>query len=292
VWQYYLIKAISKPLCLFPAWGRALVARVLGWLVWLAIPRWRKRLAIDQVRKCLGLSEKEAGQISKESGLQYGQMLVEILCFPLLTKDNIKKKVTFPGEEDFRKLFSGGKGIILATAHFGNWELLGAALSLYGYAGTFVAQKLHNSAVDRFINEYRHMTGAHITYKTGVLEMARLAEEGFVVGLAADQHGGRNGVMVDFLGQPSSCPKGPAALARLKKIPLVLSLLQPRADGQYEIYVSKPIPIEHSQDREKDIKEATTVLMQMLGEEIKKTPAMWFWLHNRWKAERAKYKNA
>lgn len=291
MWQYYLVKLISKILCYSPDFLHRLVSAFLGKTFWLVTPKWRKKLAVDQVMTCLMVDEDKALAIARESVEKYGAMIVDVLCFPTLSRDNIEKKVTFSDESKLSALFEQGKGAVLATAHFGNWELHGAALALYGYPIVAVAQKQHNDAMDRFINEYRSMTGEHVVYRSGVFEMAKMLSDGFGIGLLADQDGGRDGVVVDFFNRPTSCPKGPIALARLKGAPIALTLIHRREGLTHEIFVSEPVTVEKTKDREADIEKATKVLMKMLEDEIKKEPEMWFWLHNRWKADKNIYKN-
>jgi KDO2-lipid IV(A) lauroyltransferase len=280
------MKAISALVCVLPGQARRLAGAGLGRIFWLVAPRWRKDLAADQVRSCLGVPEAEAKAIAKESVLKYGDMIIEVLAFPTLDKENIRDKVVLADEGYFKEIAASPKGFVLATAHFGNWELLGAALGLYGCRIAAVAQKQHNAAMDRFINEYRSRMGEHVIYSTGVLEMARILGQGFSVGLLADQDGGKSGVLAEFFGRASSCPQGPAALSRLKKTALCLMLLRRRADGKHEIFISRPLDIKTSGDREADIKEATAAFMKMLEKEIRKDPAMWFWLHDRWKVKK------
>jgi KDO2-lipid IV(A) lauroyltransferase len=290
MWQYYLMKAVSRLACLLPDRARQLAGKGLGRIFWAGVPRWRKNLATAQAAMCLKVSESAAKAIVKDSVLKYGGMIMEVLSFPLLDKDNVRDKVVFADEGRFKEIIARPEGFVLATAHFGNWELLGAALSLCGCRLVAVAQKQHNAAMDRFINEYRALVGEHVTYRTGVMEMARMLEKGFAIGLLADQDGGKGGVKAEFFGRESSCPKGPAALARLKKTPLYLMLLRQQAAGRHEIFISEPIKGEITGDRETDIRNTTDALMNMLEREIRKAPAMWFWLHDRWKAKKHFYR--
>lgn len=291
MWQYYLVKFLSKVICILPKRVRIFFGVNLGKLFWLVVPRWRKNLAINQVKQCLGVSVTEAKKIAYDSVIKYGYMIVEVLCFPLLTKENIHEKVVIRDKEKLEELFAQNNGIILATAHFGNWELCGAALALYGFPLVAVALKQHNAAMDRFINEYRTMVGEHVTYNTGVLEMKRMLNKGYGIGLLTDQDGGKDGVIVDFFGRPTSCPKGSVALARMTGVPMVLLLMSVlRDDGVYEIFTAPAVNINKTKDREEDIREATQKLMLELEMEIRKQPEMWFWLHNRWKVPRSEHK--
>jgi KDO2-lipid IV(A) lauroyltransferase len=283
------MKLVSALVAALPAGGQSLLGNLLGRVFWLVTPAWRKRLAAGQIKTCLGVTEAVAWRIARASVLKYGGMIVEVLCFPRLTAQKVREQVLFPDESYFKSLFAGGNGVVLASAHFGNWELHGAALALLGYKMACVAQKQHNGAMDRFINEYRARAGLNVTYRQSVLEMVRLLGAGFGLGLLSDQDGGKDGVTVEFFGRPSCCPKGPAALARLKKAPLVLTLLRQRPDGRREIFVSPPIAVARSGDRERDIAAATAELMLLLEGEIRKEPALWFWLHNRWKVSKKIY---
>ena len=287
---YVSLKTLSRLMCVLPAKVKKIIALYLGKLVWFATPLWRKRLAVAQVSECLNVSDEKAQEIAKKSVLKYGNMIVEFLCFPLLNKENIRKKVIITEEERIRKYFDDGKSFVLATAHFGNWELLGAACALYEFPLASVAQALNDKNVDKFINEQRSLVGQNITYKTGVVKMAHMLDAGYALGLLTDQDAGAAGVKIDFFGRESSCPKGSAALARLKKVPLVLMLLFPNDDETYELYVSPEIPVAYSEDREKDIKDATIILMKYIEDAIKKAPEQWFWLHNRWKVDRKQFK--
>lgn len=290
MWQYHIVRLISKIVCLLPETIKKYLGKFLGEVVWLVTPRWRKNLAVDQVKKCLSFDDEKSLHIAKGSATKYGKMLVEFLSFPLLNKDNIKDVVSFCGDAKIRfdEMLAEKKGIVLGTAHFGNWEMLGASLALYGYPLVSVAQELKNKPIDRFVNEYRTMTGEHVTYKAGVLEMARMLGEGNFLGLLSDQDAGKYGVVVDFFGQPTSCPKGPAAMARLKNAPLVLLLLYGKEDGTYEIFLSERIAVSSTKDREQDIKDATQLLMKKLEAAIREKPEMWFWLHDRWKVTKKK----
>lgn len=291
MWQYYSVKCLSKIICILPNSIKKAFGTGLGKIFWLVVPRWRKNLAINQAKQCLGVSVDEAKKIVYNSVTKYGHMIVEVLSFPLLNKNNIHEKVIIRDIEGLRKLFARNKGVILATAHFGNWELCGAALALYDFPLVAVALKQHNDAMDKFINEYRTLVGEHVTYNTGVLEMKRMLNKGYGIGLLTDQDGGKDGVIVDFFGRPTSCPKGSVALARMTGAPMVLLLMSNlRDDGIYDIYTTPAIAVNKTKDREEDIKDATQRLMKKLEEEIKNQPEMWFWLHNRWKRPKSEHK--
>ena len=283
--MYFAIKTLSRITCLLPAPLQNILGYFLGRLGWLAAKRWRRQMAIDNVMKSgLATTEEEAKNIVKASVYRFGPMLVEVLCFPQLTKAAIDQQVTITGGEYLTEALSHGKGAVLATAHSGNWELLGAALAYQGFPLVAVVKKQTNMGADRFINEYRTQAGMHVTYKTSVLEMVRLLAEGKIIGLLMDQDPGPRGILVDFLGRPTFTPQGPATLARMKDSPIVPAFITRRADGKHTIVLHPPVWVTKTSDRQADIITTTQKLSHIIETHIRKYPDEWFWLHNRWKA--------
>lgn len=282
--MYYVIKLLSYITCLMPNPLRRALAYAIGRLGWLVVNKRRKKTSVDNVLQSgLASDAEQATDIVRDSVYRFGPMFVEVLLFPQLTQQAIRSHITFTGRDHLTEALSYGKGVVLATAHSGNWELLGAALAYEGFPLVAVVRKQNDLGADRFINEYRTQAGMHITYKTSVKEMVRLLGEGKIVGLLMDQAAGSDGVMLDFFGRPSSTPQGPAALARLKGAPIVLAFITGREDGTHEAIIHPPLWVDKTADRDQDIIVTTKKLNHIIEDHIRRHPAEWFWLHNRWK---------
>jgi Lauroyl/myristoyl acyltransferase len=262
---------------------RRMIGDVIGAICWPFVPRRRVAMAVNNVILCLGIDREAAYKLVKQSSTRFGRMLMEVFNFPNLTGENIHRLVTIVGREYLEEALGYGKGVIVAAAHSGNWELQGAALALYGFPMVGVAQKQTNAAMDKFINEYRTKTGMHITYKTGVREMIKLLGEGKIIGLIMDQDARSKGVFVDFFGRVASTPSGAAALARIKDAPIVPMFITENTDGTHTILVHPLIWVTKTADRDQDIKVTTQELNHRIEQHIRAYPHEWFWLHNRWK---------
>lgn len=279
---YYTMKFFSQICCLLPKSLCLCLGEFLGQVTWGLVPPRRKRMAIDNVRKCLALTEIEAKRIAKKSWTRFGYMIIEVLRFPLM-KNHITDYVRIEGREHMEKALALGRGGIIATAHSGNWELLGGALALSGFPIVGVAQKQTNEAMNKFINEYRRMVGMHITYKTGVREMITMLADGWVIGLLMDQRTNpRDGVILKFFGRDTPCVPGPASLARFKNAPILPVFITQEADGKHLLKIYEPVFVEKTKDKHEDIKRTTAVLTQMIETHIREYPEEWFWLHDRW----------
>lgn len=281
--MYSLILGISHLICRMPVRLRNWLGAGLGALAWLVVPAKRRHLAYENMRLALKLPPETVKKLVKESVTRFGRMLIAVLYLPKITKETLDDHVRMVGAEHLTAALAEGHGAVIATAHSGNWEILGAALAMHGFPLVAVVQKQTNSAMDRFINEYRTLAGMHVTYKSGVREMVHLLGQGMIIGLLSDQDAGSNGVFVDFFGRTASTPQGAAALARLKAAPILPVFITEEADGRHTILVHPPIRVIKTADRDADIHLATEKITKAVEEHIRRYPAEWFWLHNRWK---------
>jgi KDO2-lipid IV(A) lauroyltransferase len=240
-------------------------------------------MAINNVMISLGLDRAAATDIVRRSVTRFGPMFIEVLRFPILTPTNIHEYVTIANRHLLDEVYSLGKGVILATSHSGNWELLGAADALNGFPIAAVAQKQTNVSMDKFMNELRSCTGMHVTYKTGVKEMVSLLTKGWGIGLLLDQDAQQHGVFVDFFGRPASTAQGAATLARMKGAPILPAFITSNGDGTHTILLSPPVWVTKTEDRDADVLKTTQELTTIIETHIRAHPQEWFWLHNRWK---------
>lgn len=279
---YRTARLCSALICVLPKRIRRRLGTLLGEFCWLLVPVERKRMAVENVRQGLLVSPGEARRIVKQSTVRFGRMLLEVLAFPAIKRE-VHRYIHFIGKEHLTEALSYGRGVILATAHSGNWELLGAALALNHFPLIAVAQKQTNAGMDRLINDYRTLVGMHVTYKKGVREMIKMLSEGKIIGMLMDQDAGRDGVFVDFFNREASTPRGPAYLARLKEAPIIPAFITENADSTHTVILQQPIWPRVTGQREQDILATTQQLTHIIEQHIRVQPAEWFWLHNRWK---------
>ena len=127
----------------------------------------------------------------------------------------------------------------------------------------------------------------HITYRSGVREMFRMIDEGWIIGLISDQDPSlRDGVIIDFFGQPTNTFTGAAAIARRCEVPIFPVFIHREPNGHHVITVEQGIMVEKTDDRAADVKRVTQLVSDRLEAWIRRYPEEWFWLHDRWKSLR------
>lgn len=289
---YYVMKLLSRLICILPwpvAWK---LGNGLGQLALKLAPSWRLEMAAANIQACLGYDPEASRRLAEESLSKFGRMIMEVLRFPLLNSRNLKDKVRIDGLEHLEKAYADGRGVIMATGHFGNWELLGAAVGLLGYPIMSIARKQNNGAMDRFINEYREMVGQKIVYNRGeneVLALSRMLKQKHLLGILFDQDTNDVGVKIKLFGREVITPAGPAVFSRMFRAPILPIFMHYDADGSCRAKIYPPLYAPRTQNKEQDLYEVTAQLIQILEKEIRSNPAMWFWVHDRWKDGRQRF---
>jgi len=289
---YYLLKFISAIFCILPRGAAYALGRALGRFALFFVPSWRMKMAVANIKDCLGFDDEKAMEVAKESVVKFGRMAAEVLRFPLMDEKNVDDFVTTEGLEYIEEAYQKGKGVIMCTAHFGNWELLGADVGLHGYPILSIARKQNDSSVDSFINEYREKVGQKIAYnrgKEGVLAMGRYLKEKHLLGILFDQDTNDTGVEAPIFGKKCITPAGPAVFSRTFGSAILPIFMHYDADGSSRAKIYPPLYCERTKDKDADLRSVTEKLIQILENEIRSNPPMWFWVHDRWKDGRQRF---
>ena len=246
----------------------------------------RRQTALANLRMALGgeKGDAELTQIARRSFRNMGKTLVEFLCTPKYSLEQLLSLVQIRGVENYRQAMATGKGTVVFSAHLGNWEIIFQTVASIDNHMTAVAQSLKYSRLDKLVNSYRTRYGGYIIEKrVAVHQTLRRLRQGWCVAFLADQDAGDSGVFVHFFGKLASTSRGPVMFALRTGAP-ILSLLDIRLDdGTHLITFSRPLNLEITGDLENDIRVNTARLAEQLEELVREYPSQWLWMHNRWK---------
>ncbi|HVS10146.1 MAG TPA: hypothetical protein VMS76_09770 [Planctomycetota bacterium] len=178
-----------------------------------------------------------------------------------------------------------GRGLIAATAHIGNWELLAAALRRRGLDGAVVGLRKRNDSSADWLVAMRRACGVRtLAQDAPAREVLEVLRSGATVGLLADLEARRiAGAFVPFFGIPALTLTAPAALARAARLPIVPVRCIARGRG-YRLSVETPIELDASLGRREATLEATARLNAVFERWIRETPEQWAWHQPRWRS--------
>ncbi len=256
--------------------------------LWYYLYRRRVDVAMANIDRAFKgkLSRQEVKRISLQSYRNIGRTFLEFARFPFMNSSDARALVDFSNLEILDEVAAEGRGAILVTGHFGNWEMLGAAIAGRGYPISFVVGRQGNARVDRRINGYRGGMGVGIIEQGAALrQIPKALKEGRFVALLADQDAGRSGVFVDFLGCPASTPKGAAHFACRFQVPILFGVTIRTDDGRYKALMHPPIRPRKGADLNEEILRLTREYTGALERAVYDHPDHYFWPHRRWKTK-------
>jgi KDO2-lipid IV(A) lauroyltransferase len=231
-------------------------------------------------------SEQWIQQTGQRSFEHIAMLAMDVLFTPrLVKKHNWRDYSSYKNVEKVKWLMQEGRGLLMVTAHYGNFEIVGYILGLFGFNIYSVARPLDNKFISRYLYGVRERVGQKILDKKGAAEqMQEIVSSGATLGLIADQDAGRKGIFVDFFGRKASTYKSIGLLAITHNIPIVVGFSR-RIDNrfQFEIVVNRIIFPEEWENKSNPLEWITAEYTSAIEDFIREDPSQYWWLHRRWK---------
>ncbi len=250
----------------------------------------RRKIAIENLRYAFPeKSKQDYAKIAKGSFKNFAISLVELLWFPNLTDGILRKLIKTNYLDMLYKNHSKGKGLILLSGHFGNWELIALGVAyLSKLPFNIIVQTQNNKLVDAVINRHRCLFGNKIVpMGMSIREIIRTLNEKGIVAIAPDQSGDRErGIYVEFFGREAATHQGPAVFALRTGAPLIMGFMIRNTDGTYEVILEEINYTDIADYNDENIYKLTRRHSELLEKYIRQYPDHWLWMHKRWKHTR------
>ncbi len=261
-------------------------ARPLGYLAWLAGGRSRRR-ATSQLGDVLALAEGEAARTCREMYRHFALDFFDLMIFGGWRRRFLRRHVRVEGFEHIERALAGGAGVIGLTAHFCNWELLGGVVAARLGGIAVLAHPAYDKYFNRLLVSYRRRLGVRTIYRTEpVAAPLAWVRGGRFLGVLADQNiADMPCVAVDFMGRRARTPLGPALLARRAGAPIVPIFIVREPDLSYRVVVEPPLAKSAAPRVRDALAEDTAAWSAVVGRWVRKYPAQWGWVHERWRLE-------
>jgi KDO2-lipid IV(A) lauroyltransferase len=224
-------------------------------------------------------------QTAKRVFQQLGAAFVEICQLATYSKSDVVDRVRVVGSKRWRNALDNRQGLIIVSAHLGNWEFgMQFAACFMKKPALGVAKRIRFKPLSQWVHNLRTRFGTSIIYKKGALpDMRRNLRRGGVVALLVDQSKRREGIDVNFFDHRVPATPAAAFLSIRCKSPILPIFCIREPSGQLTIHVEQPIKTRWSGDLRADVQANTQLITDAVERMIRKYPEQWFWVHKRWK---------
>jgi KDO2-lipid IV(A) lauroyltransferase len=288
---YLVARSLVALIQALPLRTVARIGRVCGGIAYWLDARHR-RVAQRQLTMCFG-NEKSAGEIlalTKENFRRIGESFACAAKTASMTFDELRPHVEFVGTE---KLTPPGDrrdlpNIVFAVGHFGNFELYARLGQLSpAYQGATTYRGLRQPSLNRLLQQLREHSGCRYFERRteGAALKAAMSQTNLLLGLLADQHAGNSGLRLPFLGHDCSTSSAPAVFALRYHCALYTGICYRVGLGQWRIEAGPEIPT-HENGAARSSEAIMREVNQAFEQAVRRDPANWFWVHNRWKPVR------
>lgn len=282
--EYYALILFARILCILPlrlALGIGSAIGALGWSLGI-----RRDLVLANVKRARPeASEKEREQIASQAAKNFGRTIVEFIRYGIKDRDQVTSIVRVEGVERIQKALAEGKGAIVLTGHQGAWAIYFAAVAMNGVPLSLLVGKQHNERVDAFIHKIPGNVVEFISKgRTAIRVILQKLTEGRAVVIVADQHAGKGGIKVPFLGEVCSTLALPGSLAVKHGAPVFIMEGHREPDGSHLVTLSELEPRETATPDEQKA-EIMRRYNEVMGNIVSERPEQYFWYHRRWRPE-------
>jgi len=262
------------------------VAAILGW-TGANIIGLRRSVALDNLKHAFPeKSDCELRRIYSRCWIHFFKVGAEMARMPRMNESFIERWIDLSQHTVIKEALNGGRGAIVVSGHFGNWEWMGGSMSRIGYAVTYVVTSQTNRLVEDWMNRMRKSAGVEIVHRRNAVKGVLSAlKRNRAVAILCDQDAGGSGVFVPFFNRLASTPRGPAVFHLKTGVPIVFSAAHRDYNGRLMVTFEEMKFNGLTGDRGNDERTIMQSVTARLEDGIRLHPEQWLWLHRRWKSK-------
>ncbi len=225
---------------------------------------------------------------ARRSFRSYGRYWMEGARLPSTRHDEVAARFSVVrGYDHLRRAMASGRGVVMALPHIGSWEWGGMCLALDGYPMTSVAERIEPPQLfDYFIAQREGMGLKIVALGEGsTAAVLQTLRAGGLVGLLCDRDIGGGGVAVDFFGETTTLPAGPATLAMRAGAVLVTAVVYSGPGAHHTGEISAPIDTRRQGSLRQDVARVTQEIANHLAAFIRRSPEQWHLFQPNWPSD-------
>ncbi len=283
---YLVVRIFVCVVQAMPVESCAAVARGLATLC-ASVLKIRRRLVEENLKQAFPeMTASERKDLSWQMWEHLFLLVVEVIHAPRkIHHTNWRDYVTLVNADQIIRTFFDDRPSIVICGHYGNFELSGFVLGILGFPSFTIARTLDNPYLDRYLNEFRGMTGQYILPKEGSAgAVNEVLERGGILALLGDQNAGRKGCWVDFFGRPASSHKGIALFTLASGAPTIFCFARRGKRPLSQTLGTTAVLDPRTMSGEmRSVTAITQWYTQLLETTIRQAPEQYWWVHRRWR---------
>ncbi len=285
---YYLLLGLIHLLSLIPDFLLYPLGVAGGWLGY-QLDRRHVRIGMRNLEIAFPeRGAKERRRILRASYVNLGRGAAEYIRLGGFFYRRLKKRVRYDGLDYWNELKARNpdRGLLILSAHFGNFELLPTAHAMYGHKIGLVHHTQRFLAGEALMTFVRERSGVEVIRKhKAARAVLRALRRGEAVGIPFDQNAKRSeAVFVPFFSEMAATASGLARLVAISRAPVVpVYLVRNPSMRSHRIKIYEAVPVQHTDDAEADVLENTRRFMQALEEVVRQYPEQFLWTHRRYR---------
>jgi len=270
--------ALSRPL---PVSLLGKTGAALGW-IWYRIVPIRRAVARRNVSRALELEASAAEVVVTGMYRHLGRSALELLAL-----DRVARAARVSGLVHLTTALGEGRGVLLLSAHLGNWEVLVRAAARAERPVFVVTKRMTGRIAERIWRDLRR-GGAALLHERGTARsILRALDANGVVAFVLDQHeAGAGRCVVPFFGRPAATSTGLARLAVRSGAPILPIFTHRATDGVHEVEIGPPVILPAGAAAGEGAAACNTAhLVSIVESAVRRHPDQWLWIHRRWKVD-------
>lgn len=248
-----------------------------------------RRAVISNLTQVLSkeVSKRRICSLSRNTFCNYAKYIVDYFRFPRINKNDWKRIIPqYEGNKFIDDTLKKGKGLMLLTAHLGNWELGGLLFNILGYPMNVVTLIDENLKIDAVREKWRRSRGIKsLTVGDSITAAKNIADalaKNEIVAMLGDRATKTNRMRIKFFGKETYFPTGAIILSLLTGAPIVPGFVLYKGKGKYYGVAEEPIYTKDTGNRERDIKETLKKIIKVFEKYIRTYPDQWYNFYPFW----------
>lgn len=282
-------RALHRALVIVSAIGRRVplrlgqsLGRALGTLAYHVVRRERRKALANLGIAFPDWSQTKRREVTRAMFRHLGMMVFELAWMPNLTQELRERTTVVDGFDRVMNIIDSGRGVIIFTAHCGNWEWLSYITGMFGRPVSVLQRERDQPEMNRYITELRARAGVRTIDRgsaSSARDMIQAVKRGGILAFVIDQNIRTESVKVPFFGKPAPTPLGPAKFAVRTEAVVVPAVIERLADGRHHARFLEPIQCKRDDD---PVALLARVTLDVEAQ-IRRVPEQWVWMHDRWR---------